>query len=333
VRYWWVNQNQTFRHEIAGGYLWSPKRIRNGGRWPFYEFMREVGPGDLIFSFCDTRIPALGIATSHCYECPKPEEFGATGMYWEQIGWKVDVRYQLLTVRIRPVEHIDRLRPHLPEKYSPLSQEGRGSQAVYLTELPWPLADALLRIIGPEGLEARDVAAAYAPIAGQADHAGQSVAQWEEHLRDSISNDDNLSTTEREQLILARRGQGRFRRNVSEIERHWRVTRVEQPEHLIASHMKPWRDCESHDERLDGENGLFLTPSIDHLFDRGFISFRSDGRLLIAPSADRSSLLRMGIPTDGDFNVGNFTQGQRRYLDYHRDSVFLESVYRSDSRE
>ena len=26
MRYWWVNQNQTFRQEIEGGYLWSPKR-------------------------------------------------------------------------------------------------------------------------------------------------------------------------------------------------------------------------------------------------------------------------------------------------------------------
>jgi hypothetical protein len=27
MRYWWVNQNQTYRHEVQGGYLWSPSRI------------------------------------------------------------------------------------------------------------------------------------------------------------------------------------------------------------------------------------------------------------------------------------------------------------------
>ena len=59
-RYWWVNQNQTFRQEIQGGYLWSPKRNSNGAKNPFYEFMREVVPGDLIFSFVDTRIIAIG---------------------------------------------------------------------------------------------------------------------------------------------------------------------------------------------------------------------------------------------------------------------------------
>jgi hypothetical protein len=40
--------------------------------------------------------------------------------------------------------------------------------------------------------------------------------------------------------------------------------------------------------RLDGP-GL-LTPSIDHLFDRGFISFANNGHLLISPVAHKESL-------------------------------------------
>jgi len=62
MRYWWVNQNQTYRQELGGGYLWSPKRNANGARNPFYESMREVAPGDIVFSFVDTRIAAAGIA-------------------------------------------------------------------------------------------------------------------------------------------------------------------------------------------------------------------------------------------------------------------------------
>ena len=42
MRHWWVNQNQTYRHEVQGGYLWSPKRNANGARNPFYESMREA---------------------------------------------------------------------------------------------------------------------------------------------------------------------------------------------------------------------------------------------------------------------------------------------------
>jgi hypothetical protein len=54
MRYWWVNQNQTYRHEVRGGYLWSPKRKSNGGVNPFYESMREVAPGDIV---CHSPIP------------------------------------------------------------------------------------------------------------------------------------------------------------------------------------------------------------------------------------------------------------------------------------
>ena len=47
MRYWWVNQKQTFRQEVEGGYLWSPKRKANGALNPFYESMREVDTRDL----------------------------------------------------------------------------------------------------------------------------------------------------------------------------------------------------------------------------------------------------------------------------------------------
>src|ERR1043166_5929451 len=120
MRYWWVNQNQTFRHEVPGGYLWSPQRKANGDRNAFYESMREVAPGDLIFSFADSFIRAIGIAKSFCYECPKPDEFGPTGMNWDRIGWRVDVAFQVQTQPIQTREHMQVLSPMLPEKYAPL---------------------------------------------------------------------------------------------------------------------------------------------------------------------------------------------------------------------
>jgi len=61
---------------------------------------------------------------------------------------------------------------------------------------------------------------------------------------------------------------------------------VDRPEHLIASHCKPWRDCDNFYERLDGENGLLLTPIINHLFDREFIGFESSGRLVVTDEID-----------------------------------------------
>ena len=103
-----------------------------------------------------------------------------------------------------------------------------------------------------------------------------------------------------------------------------RLTGVQNPVRLVASHCKLWRDS-SNQERLDGENGLLLTPSIDHLFDRGFIGFENNGKLIISPVAHRPSHERMGVETRQLVNVGSFSSGQMQFLDFHRNSVFLES--------
>jgi hypothetical protein len=71
---------------------------------------------------------------------------------------------------------------------------------------------------------------------------------------------------------------------------------------------------------------LLLTPSIDHLFDRGFIGFEDSGGLIVSPVAHRPSLQRMGVETQRIVNVGGFTEGQRRFLDFHRDKVLLRAV-------
>ena len=118
-------------------------------------------------------------------------------------------------------------------------------------------------------------------------------------------------------------GKGLYRKRVATIEKACRITGVNHPAHLVASHCKPWRDA-GDDERLDGENGLLLTPSIDHLFDRGFITFEDDGGLLISPVAHRPSLARLGVEVEQGTNVGGFSSGQKHYLDYHRSSVFLQ---------
>lgn len=109
------------------------------------------------------------------------------------------------------------------------------------------------------------------------------------------------------------------------VEHQCRLTLVENPTHLRASHCKPWRDS-NNEERLNGENGLLLTPSIDHLFDRRFISFEDNGRLIVSPVAHHPSLNRMGVETDRIVNVGPFSEGQRTFLDYHRNTVLLRAV-------
>lgn len=105
-----------------------------------------------------------------------------------------------------------------------------GIGASYVLVLPEALAAALIDLIG---VEARDIIRGNLLLEGVTSPA------------------IGTGSTEREAIVLARRGQGTFKANVMRIERACRITGVTREEHLRASHCKPWRDS-SNEERLDG---------------------------------------------------------------------------------
>ena len=81
--YWWVNQNQTYEFEVKGGFLWSPKTRADGARNYFYESMERVRPGDIVFSFYDTYIKAIGVIQREAVRAPKPD-FRTAGSNWAE---------------------------------------------------------------------------------------------------------------------------------------------------------------------------------------------------------------------------------------------------------
>jgi len=319
MRYWWVNQNQTYRAEIGGGYIWSPKRNQNGARSQFYENMREVSPGDEIFSFRNRQVGAVGVAVSNCYEAPPPDEFGTAGRRWEKVGWRFDVAYTLCDQAVTPKEHIARIRPFLPQKYAPLRRNGNGLQSVYLAEISEGLAGLLTRLLEQAG---NDPVVETVPASDSKADTARTDA--DSAIASEILKSTTIGETEKEQLVKSRRGQGSFRLNVQRFENWCRVSGVSDARFLIASHIKPWRSSEN-DERVDGENGLLLSPNVDLIFDRGFISFKDDGQLLVSPVANGEALGRLGVRVNEEVNVGTFTQGQREYLAHHRREVFLDA--------
>ena len=127
MRYWWVNQNQAYKSEVPGEFLWSPKTRADGARNQFYENMREVPVGDVVFSFCDTRIKAIGVAVGRAETSPRPD-FGAVGANWSKEGWLVPVEFKEFRSQIRPKDSIILIRPHLPTKYSSLQHSVRLSR-------------------------------------------------------------------------------------------------------------------------------------------------------------------------------------------------------------
>jgi len=142
----------------------------------------------------------------------------------------------------------------------------------------------------------------------------------DDELEREIRNSSSVDPTEIEQLIKARRGQGVFRKNVAKKEPCCRLTGIADERFLIASHIKPWKSC-TNTERLDGDNGLFLSPNVDRLFDEGYISFTDTGDLLVSPTVCEELCELLGIPANGT-NCGSFSPKQKEYLSYHRIHLF-----------
>lgn len=306
MRYWWVNQNQTYKFEVHGGFLWSPKTRADGGRNYFYQTMESVAPGDFVFSYSETQIKAIGIVQRSAVTAPKPNFLGA-GSNWSDIGWYVEVEFAELKNPIRPKEHMELIAPLLSEKYAPLQANGNGLQGVYLTEISAALGDLLVN------LSKADLPVIQHDLAPSIDFESDYEINLEiqaKHLEGDL---------EKIQLTKSRRGQGIFKANVRLIESSCRLTGVSNIKHLRASHIKPWA-ASTHEEKLDGFNGLLLSPHVDHLFDRGFISFKPSGDLLVSKELNPIVLKNWSISPTA--NVGKFRENHEKYLEYHRDEVF-----------
>lgn len=299
MRYWWVNHKQTARQEIGGGYLWSPKRTTDNRRSQFYDNMVEADPGDLVLSYADAKISNFGRVTASASEGRKPTEFGDTGENWSDLGWHLPVAWTALPRAVEPRRHLDDIGPLLPSKYSPFSLKAkRGNQGAYLAEV----SEALFRYI----------------LAQAGAELPRRARLPQRRIRDVAPLE-----TERTQTSKARIGQGLFRIRIIRFgEDACRITGVDNPRLLVASHIKPWRDC-TNAERLDGANGLLLTPDVDRLFDRGLISFENDGHVKVSAKVTDQDLARLGLSGLRGRNVGLFKEAQATYLDHHRNVVFV----------
>jgi hypothetical protein len=315
MRYWWVNHKQTVRQELAGGYLWSPVTEANGARSQFYENMREAAPGDLVLSYANGQVGRIGIVGDFAISAPKPAEFGSTGSYWQDAGWLLPVQWLGQQIAVEPKAIIGRLAGLLPQTYSPIrAATGGGNQKAYLAEVGRSVIDVILEAAG---LRISDFETEQATVT-----IADFTAKFDDILEAQILADQDLDQTTREQLTRARRGQGLFRRRVFGKEPVCRVTGVTTPGLLIASHVKPWRACETAAERLDGFNGLMLTPHADFLFDRGLIGFSDDGTAKFSSRLSDADRNRLGLhhsrPPPKPLH-----QASLGYFEHHRQMVFI----------
>lgn len=106
------------------------------------------------------------------------------------------------------------------------------------------------------------------------------------------------------------------------------ISGLAMPELLIASHIKPWSQCEDPKEQTDPANGFMLASPIDKLFDRGYLTICDDGTLELHKRGHARHLTKAALTVFG-LNASSLPRVKPKlsaknltYLAYHREYVF-----------
>jgi hypothetical protein len=151
------------------------------------------------------------------------------------------------------------------------------------------------------------------------DYFGEyEIINFEKEEIDKI-NEEDIPQEAKVNLIKARKGQGKYRENLLAQCPFCPITLVSDDRLLIASHIKPWVKS-NDDEKIDPKNGFMLTPTYDFLFDRGYISFTNDKKIIISPWLSKMTCSKLNISNDKIYSLLP-TEGRENYLDYHRNEV------------
>jgi len=134
-----------------------------------------------------------------------------------------------------------------------------------------------------------------------------------------IEADYGIPETQREAIINSRIGQGLYRSRVLDLWKACSVTGFTRERVLIASHIKPWK-FSNNEERLNPYNSLLLVPTLDKLFDNGYIGFEHSGKIMLSDRIIQQDWNRIGITPS--LRLRDVPQETERFLDYHGEYIY-----------
>lgn len=115
-----------------------------------------------------------------------------------------------------------------------------------------------------------------------------------------------------------RDGQERYREAVFNHFNSCVVTQVSDPDLLEACHIKDYAHC-TPKERVDGNNGFIMTPTIHKLFDLGYLSFKESGEMILSNYFRNMDKKRLHL--DGTIRI-SLNEGNKEYLRWHNTNIF-----------
>lgn len=140
------------------------------------------------------------------------------------------------------------------------------------------------------------------------------------NLSKNITHTESIDLTgaERETIIKARIGHSKFKELLKTENNCCPICGLKNDSLLIASHIKPWSKSNSK-EKVDKNNGFLFCPNHDYLFDKGFISFDNDGKLLISSALSKEDIDVLGLNKKIQLNLDT---EKKEYLKWHRENIY-----------
>lgn len=130
---------------------------------------------------------------------------------------------------------------------------------------------------------------------------------------------NEILITDTTKEIKIRIGQNLFRKTLLKELIECPFTQIDKSDLLIASHIKPWAMSNDY-ERLDKNNGFIFSPTYDKLFDKGYISFKNDKRLIISNILDFKTINLLNLKNN-EIIERLPVKNRENYLEYHRDCI------------
>ena len=131
----------------------------------------------------------------------------------------------------------------------------------------------------------------------------------------------NIDGASKKAVVNVRVNQGKFRDFLLKKYKKCCLCDVESHALLTASHIKPWAES-GLKEQLDIHNGFLMCPNHDKLFDKGYITFDDDGKIIISNELTDNDKMCLNINSKMRLNV-ELTDGNKKYLKFHRENVFI----------
>jgi putative restriction endonuclease len=152
-----------------------------------------------------------------------------------------------------------------------------------------------------------------------ADYFGEVQHPYIIEKEQEAIEEKQIEEKEKVQLQKARFGQGEYRMKLLDECPFCPITLVSDDRLLNASHIKPWA-ISNEFEKTDPKNGFMFTPTIDRLFDRGFLSFTNDKKTILSPFLSNMTYSKLGI-SDNRIISHLPVSGREKYLEFHRTTI------------